>query len=146
MLLGHPFRVPILDPVNGLWEPLNNFGNFPVKFLIISVFVFLFSFFIIFILILSLKLQQKQIQLMSCSLFLSSLAGEFSPPLALHHSLICRVSKKFSLDIFYLMCISRHLVVSSSCLLNIFRNGTEDSISSSSSSTKHVRTCCCHVI
>lgn len=29
MLLGHPFRVPILDPVNGLWEPLNNFENFP---------------------------------------------------------------------------------------------------------------------
>lgn len=84
---------------------------------------------------------------MSCSLFFSSLAGEFSSPsLVLHHSLICRVSKKFSLDIFYLMWISRHLVVSSSCLLNIFWNGTEDSISSSSSSTKHVRTCCCHVI
>lgn len=142
MLLGHPFRVPILDPVNGLWEPLNNFKNFPVKFLIISVFVFCFLFFIIFILILSLKLQQKQIQLMSCSLFFSSLAGEFSPPLALYHSPICRVSKKFSLDICYLMCISRHLVVSSSCLLNIFWNETEDSISS----TKHVRTCCCHVI
>lgn len=45
MLLGHPFRVPILDPVNGLWEPLNNFENFPVKFLIISVFVFCFSFY-----------------------------------------------------------------------------------------------------
>lgn len=48
MLLGHPFRVPILDPVNGLWEPLNNFENFPVKFLIISVFVFVFVFYLYF--------------------------------------------------------------------------------------------------
>lgn len=121
------------------------FRKFPRKVFNYFCFCFWFSFFIIFILILSLKLQQKQIQLMSCSLFFSSLAGEFSPLLALHDSLICRVSKKFSLDIFYLMCISRHLVVSSSCLLNIFWNGTEDTISSSSS-TKHVRTCCCHVI
>lgn len=49
MLLGHPFRVPILDPVNGLWEPLNNFDNFPVKFLIISVFVFVFYFLFLFV-------------------------------------------------------------------------------------------------
>lgn len=49
---------------------------------------------------------------MSCSFFFlfSSLAGEFS--LHLHHFLICRVSKKFSLDMFYLM-----FYLSSSCRL-----------------------------
>lgn len=70
MLLGHPFRVPILDPVNGLWEPLNNFENFPVKFLIISVFVFVFYLYFYFKLEIATKVNSINVMFFLLSLLL----------------------------------------------------------------------------
>lgn len=70
MLLGHPFRVPILDPVNGLWEPLNNFENFPVNFLIISGFVFVFYLYFYFKLEIATKVNSINVMFFLLSLLL----------------------------------------------------------------------------